>query len=500
MKLDEVCGVLARLERDNEVNLLTLHGFELWPLIRFCLWAELIQPPVGVTGANAKQPVKPQRSPGKFLRQAVSVASRLVLSVRPGVTSIFVSQPVNLQALPASGLSFDRILDPLMFLARNREPVEKFYVSPLNPGVELYFPARYLRPVFPPVAASYASVRDRVADLYRQAGLAPERVDVSFAQAWLSFIKWYRLAHRVFAASPDLNRVFLSSWYFPDMMGLIAAARELGIATIDVQHGKQGRYQGMYSWWTSIPPGGYRLMPDHFWCWGTPSCEHILASSPERLHHRPVAGGFAWPDFYRQYLSTSPPSDSVVAHDGRRVLVTLQGPTGGHLEPIPDFILEYLRLDASRRDVFVFRGHPNFTQNAAYCTRRLQDVPPERYTINDGSTNLYDELLRSTHHITAFSSCCYEAEMFGVPTLLFGSEAQAIYAEEIQAGRFAWIAGNQGELAGWLAGSPVRSGSNRQDADPYIVASLSHADRLLQTLGPDGTGGNQKIHDGRGNT
>jgi hypothetical protein len=500
MRLDEVCDVLARLERDNEVNLVTLQGFELWPLIRFCLWAELIQLPVGVTGTNIKQPVTPKRSLGKYLRQAVSVASKLALSVRPGAASIFVSRPIYLQALPASGLWFDRIVDPLMFLARNREPVEKFYVAPLNPGVELYFPARYLRPVFPPIATSYASVRDKVADLYRQAGLAPERVDVNFAQAWISFIKWYRLGHRVFAASPDLRRIFMSNWYFPDMMGLIAAARELGIATIDVQHGKQGRYQGMYSWWTCIPPGGYRLMPDHFWCWGAPSCEHILASSPERLHHRPVAGGFAWPDFYHQYLSTSSLLDAVVARDGRRVLVTLQGPTGGHLEPIPDFIVDYLRSDASHCDVFVFRGHPNLTQNAAYCTRRLQGVPPERYTINDGSTNLYDELLRSTHHITAFSSCCYEAEMFGVPTLLFGSEAQTIYAEEIQACRFAWIAGNQGELAGWLAEPPVRPDSNRQDADPYIVASLSHADRLMQTLGRDGTGCNQEVHYGRENS
>ena len=32
-------------------------------------------------------------------------------------------------------------------------------------------------------------------------------------------------------------------------MGLIAAAKEQGIKVIDVQHGKQGSFQAMYSGW-----------------------------------------------------------------------------------------------------------------------------------------------------------------------------------------------------------------------------------------------------------
>ena len=32
-------------------------------------------------------------------------------------------------------------------------------------------------------------------------------------------------------------------WYFPEAMGIIAAAKELNISTIEVQHGKQGQFQ-----------------------------------------------------------------------------------------------------------------------------------------------------------------------------------------------------------------------------------------------------------------
>jgi hypothetical protein len=500
MQLDVACSVLARLERDNEVNQITLQGFELWPLIRYCLWTELIRPPAGILGANGAAARRATSASllGARLQRAWSMVGRRATRVRPGVTSAFISHPVNLQALPSAGLWFDRIVDPLFFLARNRERAEKFYVAPLSRKVALYFPADYLRPGLPAMAAGYGSVRDQIGDLYRQAGLAPERVDDSFARAWKTFVQWYRLGRRVFRSSTDLKRVFLSNWYFPDMMGLIAAARDHGILSIDVQHGKQGRYQGMYSWWTCIPRDGYQLMPDRFWCWGEPSCGHILASSPDRLNHLPVVGGFAWPDFYRRYLTSPAPHTPVGGGSGhRRVLVTLQGRAGEHMEPIPDFILDYLRSDASCGDEFIFRGHPNFPQSAAYCAHRLRGVPTDRYIVTGGSTNLYDELLSASHHITAFSSCCYEAEMLGVPTLLFGAEAQAVYAEEIQAGRFAWTMGERSDLERWLTQTLTSSPASEDVAQPYIVASMSHADHLLQTLGrePQGVGQGHPVGD-----
>jgi len=488
MQFDAICDALARLERDNAVNEINLQGFELWPLIRFCIWAELIRPTSAIPRDGVGRPNSGRRI-GAYLIQAFHITSRLAPRAHPGVTSLFISHPINLQVLPSAGLWFDRIVDPLYFLARNRERVEKLYVAPVIQGADLYFPARYLRPMRPVLTEGYSSLRNRLVDLYQQAGLPPSSVDVGFARAWKRFARWHRHASKFFDASPDLRKVYLSNWYFPEMMGLIAAARDRGILTIDVQHGKQGRYQSMYSWWTCIPHEGYRLLPDHFWCWGRPSCEHILASSPDRKRHRPIAGGFPWPDFYRRFLSRETPSSIDDAKESRRVLVTLQGPVSGHLEPIPDFIINHLRSDASLGDVFVFRGHPNFTQSKAYCEQRLHDVPPERYAIDDGRPNLYDELLRSTHHITAFSSCCYEAEMFGVPTLLFGSEAYAIYEEEIKALRFTWTAGEQSELVQWLAEAPGPSESAQKVAEPYIVSALSQADSLMQSLGQTGTRG-----------
>ena len=53
-----------------------------------------------------------------------------------------------------------------------------------------------------------------------------------------------------------------------DSMGLINAARNLNINTYDLQHGKQGKYQAMYSGWKSIKVvGSYVNIPNYFLNW-----------------------------------------------------------------------------------------------------------------------------------------------------------------------------------------------------------------------------------------
>ena len=66
----------------------------------------------------------------------------------------------------------------------------------------------------------------------------------------------------------SLKKIFLSAWYLPETMGIIASARELNISTIEVQHGKQGRFQAAYAGWNIFPENGYVNLPDNFWCWG----------------------------------------------------------------------------------------------------------------------------------------------------------------------------------------------------------------------------------------
>jgi hypothetical protein len=313
------------------------------------------------------------------------------------------------------------------------------------------------------------------------AELAPEAFLRRYTAALHSFCRWFESGKRLFASRPALRAIYLVCWYFPDMMGLTAAARQRGIRVVDVQHGKQGRYQAMYSGWHDLPEGnGYLAMPDGFWCWGQPSCQHILASSPGRQTHRPFVGGLPWLDYYRtQFAKAVGAHDTpgaVVSEASRHiVLVTMQPPNKVNAEPIPDFLLDYLHY-WSEQTHFIFRCHPNDRLGPEYCRQRLAGISQALFSVDTGKSILYDQLLGVTHHITAFSSCCYEASAFGVPTLLFGMAARAFYAEEIESGEFSWTEGDVKELAAWLE---EKSTQSPVPARTYIESSLVLAGELL---------------------
>ena len=109
----------------------------------------------------------------------------------------------------------------------------------------------------------------------------------------------------------------------------------------------------------------------------------------------------------------------------------------------------------------------------------MRDVLKHRYIIDNGGKNLYDQFVECTHHITASSSCCYEAEMYGVPTLLFGPDAKAMYAREIEADRFSWTEGDADELENWLSESRI---AEPEQGNKYIEASLLLAKSKLELL------------------
>lgn len=474
----EACEVLLRLEQENDVNNFRVGEIVLWPLLRHCIWTGLLQ---------AEQLKKPNThaAASRLVSKAREISSAWIRNIRhpfdvdrtakPHTTIFFVSRPVYLQGLEHTNLYFDRIVDPLLFMARHRDAVAKAYIGNLPTDRRLFFPGGRFRPKKAPcpAKANVETVDRWLKRLAGQAGIDHEHLKSCFFTAWSGFEDWRWFGRSMFRRIPRLRQLYLTSWYFPDMMGLTAAAKEIGIAVTDIQHGKQGKYQGMYSWWSRVPKEGYLMMPDRFWCWGRPSCEDILRTSPDRTTHRPVVGGFPWIDWYRTFIN---PTSSRRTQD-KIILFTLQGPQGANEEPIPEFIVDFLKNGLNSDWRIRFRNHPNFAAGLDYCSRRLSGVDSHRFETCDGSRNLYDELLECSHHITAYSSCGYEAEFFGVPTLLFGKEARRIFETDIASGRFAWTPGTTEELVAWLAkaGAVMERGAR----SPYIESSLSLASTRL---------------------
>lgn len=486
MQVKDAFELTVELEQRYSSGAPVWNGIDLWPLVRACIWAEL-------RAADSRPEPAPtiQRILRYAKRQIGQRLDRLEetrtadLSSKRKTDVVFISRPVYLQGIPG-GEMFDRIVDPLIYALGNERSAEKFYVSPWPENANLRYPAQLLRQH--PSLGTRPSPRDVafVNELATSALMDGNALVNRFIESLASFSRWYETGKRLFSTRPAVRSVYLTSWYSADMIGLTAAAHEAGVTVVDVQHGKQGRYQAMYSGWNAIPEhGGYRAMPDRFWCWGKPSCQHMLEASPERDKHLPFVGGFPWLDYYRKEIAPSTNSRGTKSSQvNRTILVTIQPIVKGNLEPIPDFLLSYLLQDARADDHFIIRCHPNDKRGPDYCRARLDAVDPARYSLDIDGSNLYDQLMKATHHITAFSSCCYEATAFGVPTLLYGPDSKALYSEEIASGEFFWTAGDAGELKSWLENSdgPQNQINAIQDQTAYIVSSLDLAEKIVSKL------------------
>ena len=458
MKTSDAFKLIVQIESSVDTDVFIWKGFNTWPLIRQILWVELTS-----TASNDKTSKK-----GSTLEIFASI-KKIVLAIYYSFseakisqdnTKIFISRPVYLQELHSKKY-FDRIVDPIIELFGLNEKITKFYVSNVPNKKELMYEFLVMHQSFSFNILTLDSEQKKVfQQITRLSSVSNLELQRRYKQKLRSFIRWFVAAKKILSKQKKLKEIYLTSWYFPDMMGICAAASELGIKTIDVQHGKQGKYQAMYSGWTKIPESGYTIMPDNFWCWGRASCNHILASSPNRKSNIPFIGGYPWIDYYKKNLI---PVGSKIIDNEIRVLVTMQSPQGENKERIPSFIVEFLLSKQMTDFHFTFRLHPNDADGHHYCNERLRSIDANLYNIDSGKSNLYDAFMTSTHHITAYSSCCYEANIFGVPTLLFGAEAKDIYGDDIRSGIFQWTNGKMLDMSVWL-----NSPNNLSQSD-YIV-------------------------------
>jgi len=471
MDLKEAFFRISKVEDKAIGNNISWQGIGVWPIVRQCLWFELTHE---TEETNRKQThwftQLLQRAINWVYTATFSLFNRVPIT--GSETTAFISRPIYLQALPNRAF-FDRIVDPLIFCMPSNVVYAKYYVSPWPNFIKLNYPATFLQPVRLSSEDISEEHRDLLTLVANEVGIDPKKLIYRYKKDLNAFTCWLQAARQFLKSRKNLDTIYLTSWYFPDMMALVTAARECGIKTIELQHGKQGKFNAMYSGWR-IPEKGYQMMPDIFWNWGKPSAEHILATSPDRCIHRPSIAGFPWIDYYRQHVLFQPASD--FKEKKRSVLVTIQSPEGENNQPIPDFIIDFMR-ECPKEVFFIFRCHPSLKDGPEYCRHRLSELPSDLYIIDDVGRNLYDILMGVTHHITAYSSCCYEASVFGVPTLLFGRDSWAFYKDEIDKGIFSWTLGSSEDLALWLEKNNSPKDANDEG---YIISSLERTSYILQ--------------------
>lgn len=285
--------------------------------------------------------------------------------------------------------------------------------------------------------------------------------------------------------------VFLVCYYYIAAMALIKSCRDLGIETVEVQHGIQGGYHSLYARWTRIPLSGYELLPNRFWVWSEQCEQDILTTRPEVLgnhtQHLPIVGGNGWLAQWREKdLGVTERHQQFLNQLGKYqkvVLVSCQV-----LQWLPELlqVLTPVMSAASRSWFWLLRLHPlhkgdRELQLIQSTLEMLQGVAFDIHLATE--IPLYVLLKRCDYHVTQSSTVCHEATAFGVRTGIVDlsrSNGFIYYRNQISAGQFDYI--NQAEDLLGLIEKSARLSSKSIDGDGYINANPSTMRQALETI------------------
>lgn len=298
----------------------------------------------------------------------------------------------------------------------------------------------------------------------------------------------YRRKYAYFREVIDILRpraVFYSS--FTGWKPLTWACRQLGVPTVDIQHGGQGPYHYLTTHFTQVPEEGYAMLPDYFWCWSRANCDFIAPWLPGRARrHIALVGG------NRNVAKWLRAGNSLLSEDERDyiemlglrpkvVLVTL----GYAVQNIlPDAVVEAAQRTPEWS--WLFRLHPLHRESevAAAVQRKLRVAGVVTAEIEmPTQVRLHALLSVVHHHLTPFSTTCREAAAFGVPTTIVDPVGLTYFADEIAQGTFGYAEDAEAIVAALGACQAARAASNRKypqyvETDDSLVSRL--VDRILQ--------------------
>ena len=280
---------------------------------------------------------------------------------------------------------------------------------------------------FPLIAyAKLFRLQKQMADIDPRLAFNPKKVlDLIFTH------RKNMLGYKILLQSARPKAVFVTS--FTGFLPLIWAAHELGIPTIDLQHGGMANEHGLLTHYTAVPRGGVALLPTQVWCWSE-ATRALVAQWFKRAQSGLYIArvGNPWWDArvqaqnetslgpeHKKFLET-------LAHK-KVVLVSLVRAQTPLIAPA---VLEAVK--ASPEDVlWLFRMHPLERDRAPELRRALGDHL-ERINIEDATTLPLPMLMpRTDVHLTPYSTTSKEAAACGIPTGFYDRAAETYFGQDV---------------------------------------------------------------------
>ena len=486
----DVTERLAAFEQQHESHQYRVHHLRMWPILRIWLAFRCLQqiPHKSVSQASVEsrfpklrrfsqhgwrrllhgfsRGAKPWHGPVKVValtqaNRVVELGQRRINAVMGPFVQRLRERGISVQVWEtgrprwrSSVSSIDWLLDWSWWTERAQHRV----------------PQRQPRPSWFPAVATWAA---------EQAGFAVEWPEID---ALMGTIVLWRNVMKGWLRRCGARLLAVDCWYSWQGVAAAAAAYDLGIPVMDLQHGIQGPNHFAYAQWAGPADGVYEVMPTHYWTWGEEDRRNLLASNHTISSSDSVLpGGNLW--LHDWLRSAVPEMESAIA-DARRIvgnaeraiLVTLQKEV-----PYQGVLTEALAASPPEW-LWLIRPHRQAARAPQQIHQELSALTAAEVRVLEAmDLPLYALFHAVQNHVTGFSTCALEALPFGVPTVLVHPVGRDEYRFSIAAGVML-EAGSGGELLQRLVECDrIPRPLCRQTARAYF-SPPSHVDACMEQL------------------
>lgn len=260
----------------------------------------------------------------------------------------------------------------------------------------------------------------------------------------------YYLIYKYFFSKAKYKKILFYCYYDSSLLGIIRAANELNIETIEYQHSQISDKHYAYHGWTDRIKKILTFYPKKFWAWRNIDVQLIEKGFRFSPKFKAIRGGNVFVSLFE--------NESKERNTNKKILITLQG------KPLPQFIINC--IINSDNIIWYIRYHPRYPQDKTFV-EDLCKIKPENIEIEKSNTLSILELLEKVdYHITWFSGAAIEAEMLKVQNIIYGKEGYETYKEEIDGKIYFFV-------------------RNEKDLDNIIKNNLKSENLYISNLGKD---------------
>ncbi|MDZ4726912.1 MAG: hypothetical protein SH817_12200 [Leptospira sp.] len=461
----EYIPILNEIEKKYKVSEWKSHGFQIWPVIRVGLGFSLDSISKSVIKDSMFQHITNLiRDTINFIWWNVFDFSK---NAKPQSSNFVFFTLTEERSTLYKNKWFNNYCDPIND-AMSKIGKNSFYLEYSSRGI--YKTPRYSKSFFIQLFLNFRSIYtvlfgekinydsfpdfNKVEDLLlKKTDIEPKSLRKIFSR--ISVIRSWANFHKQILKTINPQIGFVVSFYGPYSMSFLLACHELGIPTVDLQHGVQGNSNVAYSEWFNIPKSGYETLPNVFWVWNKEDFDEKQKWIRSNKKHLAFLGGNL---LLEEFLNSDSEISKFYAskilnitnQNKKIALITLQ-PSNG-LKNFRELIKE------SPKEIYYFiRLHPMMHSQYSTIERELNELKTDNWNVYD-ATNLplYAILQAIDVHITEASAVVMEAEVFGVQSILIQKESEFFFLSQIKS-RFAVVREKTSEIITEILHSKRRS-------------------------------------------